>query len=156
VAVNGYLASVGTASIERPTRLDRLALRPEVTLPDLLTAVDLPDLIVDGPGLERTAELASIELRYAGYLEREQSLVEQMRGLERARIPTDFAFEGVTAITMEAREKLTRIRPETLGQASRISGVSPADVQALMVLLKRRRSAPAGGDGAPLTPSGMV
>jgi tRNA uridine 5-carboxymethylaminomethyl modification enzyme len=145
--VNDYLAGVGTAPIERPTRLDKLALRPEVDLADLLRASGHADLVVPGPGLERTVELAAVELRYAGYLEREAALVEQMRGLERLRIPPGFAYGAVTAITMEAREKLGRIRPETLGQASRISGVSPSDVQALMVLLKRHRAAP-GGDGA--------
>jgi tRNA uridine 5-carboxymethylaminomethyl modification enzyme len=145
--VNDYLAGVGTAPIERPTRLDKLALRPEVDLSDLLRASGHADLVVPGPGLERTLELAAVELRYAGYLEREAALVEQMRGLERLRIPPGFAYGAVTAITMEAREKLGRIRPETLGQASRISGVSPSDVQALMVLLKRHRAAP-GGDGA--------
>ncbi|MDT7855843.1 tRNA uridine-5-carboxymethylaminomethyl(34) synthesis enzyme MnmG [Rubrivirga sp. S365] len=158
-AVNGYLARVGTTPIDRPARLAKLALRPEVDLADLLAATGQGDLVVPGPGLERTAELAHIELRYAGYVERERALVEEMRGLERWRVPPGFDYDGVRAITLEAREKLGRIRPDTLGQASRISGVSPADVQALMVLLKRHRApaaAPlasgAGGDGAEAAP----
>ena len=81
-----------------------------------------------GPGLESTLEQAATALRYAGYLEREQAQVEKMQQLERYRVPAGFDFDAVGAITMEAREKLARIRPETLGQASRISGVSPADV----------------------------
>ena len=145
-AVNGYLEAVGTSPIPEPTRLARLALRPEVDLGDLLAATGHGDLVVSGPGMERTAELASVELRYAGYLERERDLVAQMAHLERWRVPPAFDYGAVTAITHEAREKLSRIRPDTLGQASRISGVSPADVQALMVLLKRHRT-PAG-DGA--------
>ena len=145
-AVNGYLDRVGTSPISEPTRLARLVLRPEVDLADLLAATGQQDLVVPGPGMERTAELASIELRYAGYVEREQALVEQMRSLERWRVPDGFDYAAVTAITHEAREKLSRIRPDTLGQASRISGVSPADVQALMVLLKRHRQP--SGDGA--------
>jgi tRNA uridine 5-carboxymethylaminomethyl modification enzyme len=145
-AVNGYLDRVGTSPITEPTRLERLALRPEVDLEDLLEATGQADLVVPGPGMERTAELAAVELRYAGYVERERALVEQMRSLERWRVPPQFDYGAVTAITKEAREKLARIRPDTLGQASRISGVSPADVQALMVLLKRHRQ-PAG-DGA--------
>ena len=146
-AVNGYLERVGTSPLSEPTRIARLAVRPEVDLADLLAASGQAVLVVPGPGLERTAELASIELRYAGYVERERDLVEQMRSLERYRVPAAFDYDAVTAITKEAREKLGRIRPDTLGQASRISGVSPADVQALMVLLKRHRS-PASGDGA--------
>ena len=140
-AVNGYLAAVGTAPISDPTRLDRLALRPQVGLADLLAATGQQDLVVPGPGMERTAELAAVELRYAGYVEREQALVEQMRGLERWRVPDGFDYAAVTAISHEARQKLARVRPDTLGQASRVSGVRPSDVQALMVLLKRHRAA---------------
>lgn len=146
-AVNSYLERVGTSPITEPTRLAKLALRPEVDLQDLLDATDQWEIVVPGPGMERTAELASVELRYAGYVERERDLVEQMRSLERYRVPEAFDYDAVTAITKEAREKLGRIRPDTLGQASRISGVSPADVQALMVLLKRYRTS-ASGDGA--------
>ncbi|MDX1419118.1 MAG: tRNA uridine-5-carboxymethylaminomethyl(34) synthesis enzyme MnmG [Rubricoccaceae bacterium] len=146
VAVNGYLEQVGTAPIAEPTRLARLVLRPEVTLADLLDAVGMRDLAVPVPGLEPTEELAEVELKYEGYLDREQELVEQMQRLERYRVPPDFDYHAVRAISMEAREKLSRIRPDTLGQASRVSGVRPADVSALMVLLKKHR-APAG-DGA--------
>ena len=152
-AVNAYLESVGTSPLATPTRLAKLALRPEVDLADLLAATGQADLVVPGPGMEDTAELASVALRYAGYVERERDLVAQMQSLERYRVPEAFDYEAVTAITKEAREKLTRIRPDTLGQASRISGVSPADVQALMVLLKRHR-APASGDGSALVATG--
>ncbi|WP_412061540.1 tRNA uridine-5-carboxymethylaminomethyl(34) synthesis enzyme MnmG [Rubrivirga sp. IMCC45206] len=145
-AVNGYLESLGTSPIDRPTRLAKLALRPQVELADLLAATGQADLVAPGPGMERTDELAQIELRYAGYVERERDLVAQMQSLERWRVPADFDYAPVAAITLEAREKLARIRPDTLGQASRISGVSPADVQALMVLLKRFRAP--SGDGA--------
>ncbi|WP_412069432.1 tRNA uridine-5-carboxymethylaminomethyl(34) synthesis enzyme MnmG [Rubrivirga sp. IMCC43871] len=145
-AVNGYLDALGTSPIDRPTRLAKLALRPEVSLVDLLAATGHADLVVPGPGMERTDELAQIELRYAGYVERERDLVAQMQSLERWRVPDGFDYAPVAAITLEAREKLARIRPDTLGQASRISGVSPADVQALMVLLKRYRAP--SGDGA--------
>ena len=149
-AVNGYLDAVGTAPIDRPTRLEKLALRPEVDLADLLDATGQRDLVAPGPGMERTAELASIALRYRGYLDRERALVEQMRSLERWRVPPAFDYAAVTAISHEARQKLARIQPETLGQASRVSGVRPSDVQALMVLLKRHR---VGGDGADHAPA---
>ena len=139
-AVNGYLESVGTSPVTTPTRLDRLALRPEVDLAEMLAATGQSDLVVPGPGMERTAELASVELRYAGYVEREHALVEQMRGLERWRVPPAFDYAAVTAISHEARQKLAKVRPDTLGQASRVSGVRPSDVQALMVLLKRHRA----------------
>jgi len=145
-AVNGYLEAVGTAPISEPTRLAKLALRPQVDLAALLEATDQADLVVPGPGMERTVELAAVELRYAGYVAREREMVAQMQSLERWRVPAGFAYAEVAAISHEARQKLARIRPDTLGQASRISGVRPADVQALMVLLKRHRVA--AGDGA--------
>ena len=153
-AVNGYLDAVGTTPLAEPTRIQRLALRPEVELADLLAAAGRLDLVTESPGLDGTVETLQTEFRYAGYVEREEALVEQMRSLERWRVPDAFDFAAVGAISHEAREKLSRIRPDTLGQASRISGVSPSDVQALMVLLKRHRvsarSAPAGdGAGAP-------
>ena len=147
-AVNGYLERVGSSPIAAPTRLGRLALRPEVDLAEMLAATGQADLVVPGPGMERTAELASVELRYAGYLEREHALAEQMRGLERWRVPAGFDYAAVTAISHEARQKLARIRPDTLGQASRVSGVRPSDVQALMVLFKRSRSPAASASAA--------
>ena len=86
--------------------------------------------------------MVEIELKYEGYLEREYDMVEKMEQVESYAIPEGFDFRQVDNITMEAREKLSKIRPDNLGQASRISGVSPADVSVLMVLLKRRSGAP--------------
>ncbi len=136
-AVNPYLASVETAEIDRPVRLAPLALRPEVRLADLLAAARLDDLVPDTPGLDPLVDQAETTLKYAGYVEREQAFAREMHRLENVRVPAGFDFANVRAITLEAREKLARIHPATLGQASRISGVSPADVQALLVLLRR-------------------
>lgn len=144
--VNGYFESIGTKSISNSTRLAKLALRPEVNLGDLLDAAELTDLLVEAHGVEPISELVETALKYEGYLEREVEMVEKMKSLERWRVPSTFDFETVNAISLEAREKLSKIQPDTLGQASRISGVSPADISALMVLLKRFRT-PAG-DGA--------
>lgn len=140
-AVNGYLEAVGTAPIERPTRLDVIARRPEVDLAAMLAAAGHADLVVESPGLDPTAEAVATELRYAGYLDREDALAEAMQRLDRVRVPDGFDFAAVRAISHEARQKLDRIRPDTLGQASRISGVSPADVQALAVLVRRPATA---------------
>jgi len=138
--VNSYFESVGTQSIEESTRLAKLAVRPEVKLRDLLDAAGLNDLAIPIEGVESVEELAEVELKYAGYLEREREMVEKMKSLERWRVPGSFDFESVQAISLEAREKLSKIRPDTLGKASRISGVSPADISALMVLLKHFRA----------------
>ena len=77
------------------------------------------------------------QVKYAGYIAKEQQQVDRMRRMEARRIPPTLDYQALTGLSMEAREKLSRIRPETLGQASRISGVSPADVAVLMVHLDR-------------------
>jgi tRNA uridine 5-carboxymethylaminomethyl modification enzyme len=136
-AVNDYLEAAGTATLAEPERLGRLALRPEVDVSELLRHAGLYESIVapwDGP--EPVIRTVESDLKYAGYLERERSHVAQMSRLEDMRIPDGIGYEGIRALSIEAREKLTRIRPETLGQASRISGVSPADVSVLMVMLR--------------------
>lgn len=138
-AVNGYLESVGTAPIGEPTRLARLVLRPEVSLEALLDACGRPDLIASGEPLDRVAEVAEVELKYAGYVERERLQVAQMERMEVLALPEDADYAAIRSITLEAREKLGRIRPGTIGQASRISGVSPADVSALLVLARGNR-----------------
>lgn len=148
--VNDYLRAQGTAEIKRPERLAKVALRPEVTLADLLDASGHRDALWaeqrgqptsdDGTAArEENALLQFVEteLKYAGYLDREMELVEKMAQLERWSVPGDFDYESINNITMEAREKLSRIRPDNLGQASRISGVSPSDISVLMVLLKK-------------------
>ena len=136
--VNGYLESVGTTTIDQTERLEKLALRPQVSLTDLLHHVGIvDDVAIPSPGADRTEQLVEIELKYEGYLEREHETVRKMEQLESWEIPDDFDFDGVSNITMEAREKLTKIRPDNLGQVSRISGVSPADVSVLMVMLKK-------------------
>ncbi|MEM1041032.1 MAG: tRNA uridine-5-carboxymethylaminomethyl(34) synthesis enzyme MnmG [Bacteroidota bacterium] len=138
-AANGYLERVGTAPIATPVRLDRLVSRPEVSLPDLLEFLGQEHIVTPAPGMESTAHLAEVEIKYRGYLDREQELVEKMHQMEGWTIPSGVDYGAISSITMEAREKLTLIRPDTLGQASRISGISPADISALTVLLKSGR-----------------
>ena len=136
-SVNPYLSSAGTRTISRPERIARLALRPEVDLQSLLEWTGLRDsLVVTCPGMEPVERLVEIDLKYEGYVERQEEMVRKMASLESRRIPRGFDYGALKSITMEAREKLARIQPDTLGQASRISGVSPADVSVLMVLLK--------------------
>lgn len=136
--VNGYLESVGTSPIVRPTRYQTLALRPQVNLPDMLRAIGAwDDLVLPIEGMENAAELAEIDIKYSGYMEKEREMVQLSEEKEHWLIPEDFVFAAVKNITLEAREKLDRIRPRNLGQASRISGVSPADISVLMVLLRR-------------------
>lgn len=140
--VNGYLEHVGTSPISESERLIQLAKRPEVDLGEMLRHAGIYDEVVaPAPGIEQAARLVEIELKYEGYLDREYDLVKKMERMESHGIPDGFDYHAVGNITMEAREKLSKIQPDNLGQASRISGVSPADVSVLMVLLKKGRAA---------------
>lgn len=135
--VNSYLQSAETTPITSPVRADRLARRPQVSLQALLESARVSQsVLVPSEGMERVADLAEIELKYAGYVARQKEEVRRLARMENWQIPPTFKYAELTNISMEAREKLSRIRPETLGQASRISGVSPADISVLMVLLR--------------------
>ena len=139
--VNGYLDYLGTSRIDRPQRISKIALRPEVSLPDLLAHTGQGELVsAEYTGFEDISKLVEIELKYEGYLEREHEMVKKMVELENWLIPFDFDYTSVSNISIEAREKLSKIRPDNLGQASRISGVSPADISVLMILLKKSPS----------------
>ena len=136
--VNEHLERVGTRPIDQPERIVRLARRPQVSLDDLLHHLGRHgELVARAPGMGSTARQVETDLKYEGYLERERDLAAKMEKMEGLRIPESFDYHGVEHITMEAREKLSKIRPVNLGQASRISGVSPADVSVLLVLLKK-------------------
>lgn len=138
--VNDYLRSVGSAPIRQAERVARLAVRPEVDLADLIRTTGLAKAsIASAPGLEGVERLVETELKYAGYVERQEEEVRRMAGLRELAVPAGFDFAAVKTISMEAREKLARIQPDNLAQASRISGVSPADIAVLMVLLKHKR-----------------
>ena len=138
-AVNTYLEEAGTDPIRRPERLVQLAKRPQVSLDGLLDCTGRRDeLVTSAPGPVSVARDIEIDLRYEGYLARERDLVRKMEDMESLRLPEDFDYASVEHIAMEAREKLSKIRPDNLGQASRISGVSPADVSVLLVMLRKR------------------
>ena len=136
---NPYLEKAGTDPIRRPERLAQLARRPQVSLKDLLDCAGRrEELVTPAPGPVSVVRDIEIDLRYEGYLDRERDMVRKMEEMESLRLPEDFDYASVEHIAMEAREKLSKIRPENLGQASRISGVSPADVSVLLVMLRKR------------------
>jgi len=128
-------------------RLAEWLRRPEVRLTDLLAEV--PELREQGIGTDLSEqvggphwvaaviEAVEIQHKYAGYLEREHRLIERYRHLESKRIPEEFDFSAITGMRMEARERFARFRPRSLGQAARISGISPADIATLSLFLLR-------------------
>lgn len=137
--VNPYLQTLESAPVKQADRIAKVALRPEVSLGELLRSTGTQHLIPEVEGLERVEEMVEIDLKYEGYVDRERGLIEKMEQLESMPLPDELDYHAIHNITMEAREKLGRIRPENLGQASRISGVSPSDVSVLMVMVKSGR-----------------
>jgi tRNA uridine 5-carboxymethylaminomethyl modification enzyme len=131
--VNRYLSGVPTAVLEHTTTAAALLRRPEITWEGLCTIV--PELCEVTP---RMARCVTTEVKYAGYISRQRDAVEQFQRLELKAIPSDVNYSEMRGLSLEAREKLARVRPSSYGQASRISGVSPADIAVLLVQLERR------------------
>ena len=129
---NPVLVEVGSSEISEPTRVSELARRPKVELSRLLQAAGL----ADGDG---SSNWAAIELRYAGYIGREQEAAARLGELEDFVLPDDLRYQDTESLSIEAREKLSRHRPRSLGEAGRIPGVSPSDLQNLVVEVLKHR-----------------
>lgn len=133
---NTYLADIGQTALTERVRAQKLLLRPGVGLKEMAAAVpELAQQLAGFTALE--LEQAEIQVKYDVYIEKEKELVAKMATLEDLVIPEVFNYDKLTALSAEARQKLTKIKPRTLGQASRISGVNPSDVQILMVYMGR-------------------
>ena len=136
--ISDYLISVGSEPLSQGRKLYDVLSRSQVTLDGLRTALPkLDKFIADNAISTAAAEEVEIEIKYHGYIEREKMIAEKLRRLENIAIPAGFDFGSMQSLTIEARQKLTRIRPATIGQASRIPGVSPADVNVLLVRFGR-------------------
>lgn len=133
---NPFLDSVDSAPIAQKLKLYNLVLRPQVGMPSLAAAVPLAGNFLSQFDAE-IIELAEINMKYEGYIQKEQDLVDKMSRLEAMALQPDYDYHGISALSKEARAKLSQHKPRTLGQASRISGVSPADVSVLLVHLGR-------------------
>jgi tRNA uridine 5-carboxymethylaminomethyl modification enzyme len=132
---NNLLTDLGTSAIDERASLTTLLKRPQVSINDFrkLRSSATADLFLEYS--TEVLEQAEILIKYDSYIQREQILVEKLGSLEDYRILPDFDYDRVKALSLESREKLKRIRPETIGQASRISGVSPADVSVLTIYM---------------------
>lgn len=136
--INDYLKSVNSEPLTQGRKLYDILMRNNVTFESLSEALPkLRKFISDNKISAEAIEEAEIQIKYKGYIEREKFIAEKLHRLENIRIPEDFDFHSMNSLTIEARQKLTRIRPATIGQASRIPGVSPADVNVLLVKFGR-------------------
>lgn len=134
--INTFLTDIDSATITEKQKASKLLLRPNISLQQILSNNELLRDEMDAFDTE-CLEQAEIQIKYERYIEKEKEIVERMATLENKLIPTNFDYDKIAAISIEARQKFKKIRPLTLGQASRISGVNPSDVQILMVFMGR-------------------
>lgn len=134
--VNGYLESIADSPLRQRAKAKMLLARPNVTLAGLAGAK--PEIATHVNTLHpEHAEQAEIQIKYAGYIEKERELVAKVERLEELNLPETFNYNAITSLSKEARQKLGQIKPRSLGQAARISGVTPSDINVLMVHLGR-------------------
>ena len=137
--INGTLEALGSTPLQYGCKLTDLISRPELSFEKLVDAIPELKEVLNRPTnrLEEISEAAEVRIKYKGYIEREKLVAEKMHRLENIRIRGHFDYENLNAISTEARQKLMKIQPETLAQASRIPGVSPSDINAMLVLMGR-------------------
>ena len=129
--VNDFLESIGSAVLTDSKKMEEIAVRPEVSLEELLK------IVPRGTFDREVIESVEISIKYRGYIDREKQMAAKIQRLEDLAIPEDFDFDKVAGLTIECRQKLKRYAPRTIAQASRISGVSPADISVLLVYFGR-------------------
>ena len=137
--INGALESIGTTPLREGCKLSDLMARPQINFQNLSNIVPALKEALDSPQnrKEEIAEAAEIKMKYKGYIERERMVADKMHRLEDIKIKDRFNYSEMQQLSTEARQKLEKITPETLAQASRISGVSPSDINVMLVLLGR-------------------
>lgn len=135
--INDQLSSVNSAPISQPGKLFKVFSRPNVTMDHMLTLDTVSDYVSDNSLPRDVLEQAEIQVKYAGYIEKEKNNADKLQRLEHVKIPANFDYTALKSLSYEAREKLENIKPVSIAQASRISGVSPSDISVLLVFLGR-------------------
>ena len=135
--INPILKEKETAVIKQSTKLAKILSRPQLKMDDLLVLDPIDNYLEQNKTDQTTLEQAEIQIKYAGYIEKEEAQAQKLDRLESIQIPQGFDYTAIHSISTEARQKLTEIQPRTLSQASRISGVSPSDISVLLVHMGR-------------------
>lgn len=130
--VNDYLEQVGTSKIKQKVKASSILSRPQISLDGILKSPSFHNLDLNHFSKD-CLEQAEIKIKYNGYIEREREMADKLNRLEDVKIKPDFNYQSLPSISAEAREKLSKIKPTTIGQASRISGVSPSDISVLLI-----------------------
>jgi tRNA uridine 5-carboxymethylaminomethyl modification enzyme len=134
--IDSWLESIGSTPLHEGCKISDLILRPQVSIKGLAEVVPLLRERIANIS-DEIVESCEIKVKYAGYIKREQQEAAKLQRLEQIRIPETFNYEEVQSLSTEARQKLTRIRPRSIGEAQRIPGVSPNDISVLLVLMGR-------------------
>lgn len=134
--INSYLEQKSSSTLKQKVKLDKILLRPHINVEDMRKELpDLNDFLTDFS--QEHIDYAEIKMKYEGYIKKEEEMVDKLSRFEHIKINPDFDYNRLQSLSSEAREKLSEIKPSTIGQASRISGVSPSDVSVLLVHLGR-------------------
>ncbi|MFT7605731.1 MAG: tRNA uridine 5-carboxymethylaminomethyl modification enzyme, partial [Saprospiraceae bacterium] len=134
--VNGLLTSKDSAPIRQKMKIQNILLRPGIEIEDLRKVVSSLGNFLTAYD-DESVNLAGVNIKYEGYIEKEQEMVSKMNRLEEVKLKNDFDYKSIVSLSAEAREKLSNMKPHTIGQASRISGVSPSDISVLLVHMGR-------------------
>jgi tRNA uridine 5-carboxymethylaminomethyl modification enzyme len=137
--VNPYLENVNSKPLTQKVKISGLILRPEVSFNGLIRHIPSLNHFIRslGSNIDEIIEEAEILIKYDNYISKEQDIADKLSNLEHIKLRDDFDYRSLKSLSYEAREKLSKIRPRSIGQASRISGVSPADISVLLVYLGR-------------------
>lgn len=134
--INEFLRLNNTSEINHKRKLIEIVNRPQISLKETLKFLNL-EKFLNEKNIDEVIETIEIEIKYSGYIEREKMIAEKIKRLENIKIREDFDYNSLKSLSIEARQKLSKIRPKTIGQASRISGVSPADINVLLTYFGR-------------------
>ena len=136
--INGLLEQKESSKIDQKMKLSYLLLRPQINLNEMIEVLSsLENYRTQDRFIKECLEEAEIEIKYASYIEKENELADKLRRLENVKLPKNFDFHRLQSLSYESREKLNKYQPKTLGEASRISGISPADINVLAIFLGR-------------------
>ena len=135
--INQTLEALGSSKISQKTKMNKLISRPKVEFESIEFLPSIQAFLLKHGKDKEAIDQAVIQVKYNGYISREKDNAEKIRRLEKIEIPSDFTYEKLASLSSEAKQKLTAIKPKTVAQAGRISGVSPADISVLLVYMGR-------------------
>ena len=135
--INPVLEAKNSSKVKQQDKMFKIFARPNISMDDMRKVASVENFIQENNLGKDVLEQTEVQVKYAGYINKEKSNADKLNNLDRVKIPLDFKYEGLTNLSMEARQKLSKIRPVNLSQASRISGVSPSDISVMLVYLNR-------------------